>query len=116
MGDMATSERALLDTIAMVYSAGVIAYLIILTSSVALRRSLFTPRTFRIYCGSSVIMIVAALAGFFAVAEHLADFFVAFLGPILIYPLREFYLGAAGREEVSRIRALIKVFRPGARR
>lgn len=113
---MVQTERQLLDTLAMIYAAGVIAYLIILTWAVWSRRALFTARTFRIYVGSSILMIIGSVAGFFAVAAHLADFFVAFLGPLLVYPLREAWLGAAGRDEVSRARAAIKVFKLGGRR
>jgi hypothetical protein len=106
---MPISDRALLDTAAMIYAAGLIAYSIVLSFRIAGRRAFFTARTFRIYLGSSVIMSAAALVGFWAMASHRATIFVAFVGPVVIYPLREAYLGEAGRKEVTHAR--ISVFK-----
>ncbi|MDR3474386.1 MAG: hypothetical protein P4M09_22280 [Devosia sp.] len=97
-----------MEIAALIYSAGVIAYAILLCWHILPRRSLFTPRTYRIYLGSTVVMAVAGVLGFVAVSAHRASILAAFIVPVLIYPVRELWLRQDGRDEVTRAR--IKFF------
>lgn len=97
-----------LDIPTLAIIAGVVAHHIVITALIARRRRLFATRTFRIYFGSTLITAVGLVAAFLAIARRQEDFALGVLVVLaILYPLRELYLGAKGRREVTDHRVML---------
>ena len=103
-----------LDIVTLAVIAGVVAHHIVLTGLIASRRRLFSARTFWIYFSSTFITALGLVAAFWAIARRQEDFALGVLVALaILYPLRELYLGAKGRQEVTEHRVML--FRLGRR-
>ncbi len=88
--------------------AGVVAHHVVLTALIASRRRLFAVRTFWIYFGSTFITAAGLVVAVWAIARNDRDFALGVLVALaVLYPLRELYLGAKGRQEVTEHRVTL---------